>query len=150
MESFYNQEGTVTFLPERLNKFPVVLRGLTSDELIATFIAGLIIGAVIGVVIFVVVGKAYLIPSAMIAFTGVALFVTSTTLRRAKRNKPDTWFYRKIQWVAQFGWNFKLGKALIIRSGYWSIRRTNPFRALLLTQLQQLDESEVESFNESV
>lgn len=139
---FYNQEGTVTFLPERLNKFPVVLRGLTSDELIVTFVAGLIVGAVIGIVVFVIVGKAFLIPTSMMLVTAIALWITSTTLRRAKRNKPDTWFYRKIQWAAQFNWGYKLGKALIIRSGHWSIRRTEPFREKLLNKLNHLDEVE--------
>lgn len=100
---FYNHEGTVTFIPERLNKFPVVLRGLTSDELIVTFVAGLIVGTVIGIMVFIIVGKAFLIPTSMMLVTAIALWITSTTLRRAKRNKPDTWFYRKSSGLPSLG-----------------------------------------------
>lgn len=143
-ENLYNEEGTVIFLPERLNKFPVVLRGLTSDELIGTFITGIIVGAIIGTTIFMLTGKAYLIPLSMMFVTGIALFVISSTLRRAKRNKPDTWFYRTVQWRAQFKWGYKLGRSLIIRSGYWTIRRTESFREKLLNQLTHLDKVDEE------
>lgn len=139
-QEFFNKEGTVLFIPERLNKFPVVLRGLTSDEVIVTFVSGLVIGLILGIIVFVMVGKAYLIPLSMIAVTAVSLGLTSSILRRAKRNKPDTWFYRKIQWTAQFNWGYQLGRALIIRSGIWTIRRTEPFRQKLLVKVNALGE----------
>jgi len=48
-------------------------------------------------------------------------------LRRQKRGRPETWLYRQMQWWLALrqpvfaGWTG--GRALITRSGFWSVRR---------------------------
>lgn len=37
-------DGTLTFLPERLNRDPAVLRGLTNDEMWVALIVGAVLG----------------------------------------------------------------------------------------------------------
>ena len=41
-------DGTLTFLPERLNRDPAVLRGLTNDEMWVALIVGAVLGVVLG------------------------------------------------------------------------------------------------------
>ena len=137
MDDFSNKEGTVTFLPENLNRCPVVMRGLTSDEVIATFVIGIVVGLVAGVITFFIFGKPALIPTVMFVITGFILMFTASLLRRLKRNKPDTWFYRKVQWVIQYKLGFRFGKPLITRSGHWTIRRSEPSRIKLLQKISE-------------
>lgn len=97
------RDTLVTFLPHRLNRQPVVVRGLTADEL--------------------------WICTGLSAAAGFALgvFVGGGFLRAQKRGRPDTWLYRQLQWrlalrhpalAALLG-----GQRLITRSGYWTTRR---------------------------
>lgn len=140
--NIYNQEETIIFLPERLNKPPVVFRGLTNDELIGTFIVGVILGFLIGVVAYLVIGNGFLIPLMIIVVTALAIILTSLVLRKAKRNKPDTWFYRQVQFTCQVN-GLKIGQALILRSGCWSVRRAEAFRQKLLKeQKEQIKQNE--------
>ena len=41
-------DGTLTFLPERLNRDPAVLRGLTNDEMWVALIVGAGLGVILG------------------------------------------------------------------------------------------------------
>ncbi len=41
-------DGTLTFLPERLNRAPAVLRGLTNDEMWVALIVGAVLGLILG------------------------------------------------------------------------------------------------------
>ncbi len=121
-------DGTVTFLPHRLNRHPVVVRGLTADELWIccglSGAAGLLVGAMAivrntqdnGAPTFVVLGVA------------LGVFIGGGILRRLKRGRPDTWLYRQLQWRIATrhpliaGWVG--GHVLISRSGFWSTRRS--------------------------
>ena len=58
----------------------------------------------------------------------LGVFVGGGFLRSQKRGRPDTWLYRQLQWrltlrypvlAAHLG-----GCRLIIRTGWWSTRRT--------------------------
>lgn len=115
------------FLPHRLNRQPVIVRGLTVDEL--WIIVGLSAawGLLLGIAFAALTGNIAMTPTLVLACVAVGIFVGGTTLRQYKRGRPDTWLYRQLQWwarrrvpvVAAY-----LGASdLVTRSGYWSTRR---------------------------
>lgn len=121
-------DGTVAFLPHRLNRHPVVVRGLTADELWVcaglSGAAGLIVGAPLSF-LFASIAVA---PTAIVLGIAAGVFVGGGVLRRQKRGRPDVWLYRQFQWrivrhhavLASF-----IGAdTLITRSGWWTTRRT--------------------------
>ena len=125
-------DGTVTFLPHRLNRHPVVVRGLTADELwICCALsggAGLLVGAPLSWVFRTVA----LAPTCIVLGVALGVFVGGGILRRLKRGRPDTWLYRQLQWRIATrhpllaGWvGGRTGRqGLISRSGFWSTRRS--------------------------
>lgn len=120
-------DGTVTFLPNRLNRHPVVVRGLTADELWLccglSGTAGLLLGAPLSWLFSTLA----LAPTCIVLGVAVGIFAGGGLLRRQKRGRPDTWLYRELQWKLArrypltSGWVG--GHTLITRSGYWSNRR---------------------------
>ncbi|MOA34986.1 hypothetical protein D3C78_1564050 [compost metagenome] len=44
-------------------------------------------------------------------------------LRRAKRARPETWLYRRLQWQLAVHWGIGSSQ-LILHSGPWTVRRT--------------------------
>ncbi|WP_434517381.1 TIGR03750 family conjugal transfer protein [Pseudomonas aeruginosa] len=120
-------DGTVTFLPHRLNRHPVVVRGLTADELgICCGLCG-VAGLLIGVPLSWVFRTIALAPTFVVLGVALGVFVGGGILRRLKRGRPDTWLYRQLQWrIATLqplmaGWVG--GHVLVSRSGFWSTRR---------------------------
>ena len=117
------EDGTVRFLPERLNRDPVVLRGLTSDEMWLALGIGAAGGLLLSIPIAVLFSALALVPTLAIAGAALSLFSAGTLLRRAKRSRPDTWLYRRAQW-----WLTRRGRinraGLIVHSGPWTVRRT--------------------------
>lgn len=121
-------DGTVTFLPHRLNRHPVVVRGLTADELWIccglSGAAGLLVGAPLSWVFRTIA----LAPTFVVLGVAFGVFIGGGILRRLKRGRPDIWLYRQLQWriatryplVA--GWVG--GHVLISRSGFWTTRRS--------------------------
>ncbi|MFC4160711.1 TIGR03750 family conjugal transfer protein [Chitinimonas lacunae] len=122
------QDGLVTLLPHRLNRQPVVVRGLTADELWVC--AGLFatIGFVCGVPLAWLAGSIAMVPTAIVAGMATGVFVGGGFLRRQKRGRPDTWLYRQLQWWLAVHYpslaGYVGGRLLVTRSGYWSTRRT--------------------------
>lgn len=119
-----DSDGTVLFLPHRLNRQPVVVRGLTANEL--WFCTGLCAaaGLLSGVPLAWLVGSIAMIPSMMVLVIALGVFIGGGVLRRHKRGRPDTWLYRRLQWqLAQYWPNLPGKERLITRSGYWSVRR---------------------------
>lgn len=120
-------DGTVAFLPHRLNRHPVVVRGLTADELWVccglSGAAGLLVGAPLSWVFSTIA----IAPTCIVLGIAAGVFAGGGFLRRQKRGRPDTWLYRQLQWciAAQHprlaGWVG--GHALVRRSGLWSVRR---------------------------
>ena len=120
-------DGTVMFLPHRLNRHPVVVRGLTAGELWIccglSGAAGLLVGAPLSWLFSTIA----IAPTFIVLGIAFGVFIGGGILRRQKRGRPDTWLYRQLQWriatryplVA--GWIG--GHALITRSGRWSNRR---------------------------
>ena len=121
------RDGLVTFLPHRLNRHPVVVRGLTADELWVCAGLSAAAGFVAGVPLAWLTLSIAMVPSLIVAGIGIGVFVGGGMLRRHKRGRPDTWLYRQLQWrlalrhptlAAHVG-----GGQLITRSGLWSTRR---------------------------
>lgn len=118
-----SDDGTLIFLPGRLNNQPVIMGGLTADEMWTTLVisagAGLIIGTLAAVLTYI---WALIIASAMLGAV-LGLTLASRFLRRWKRGRPDTWLYRQMQLTlarALPTWN---KGHLITRTGAWTCRR---------------------------
>ena len=124
------RDGLVTFLPHRLNRQPVVVRGLTADELWICAGLSAIAGFLIGVPLAWLTHSIAMVPTLIVANIGIGVFAGGGFLRRQKRGRPDTWLYRQLQWrvalrypalAAHVG-----GQQLVTRSGWWSTRRQRP------------------------
>ena len=120
-------DGTVTFLPHRLNRHPVVVRGLTADELwICCGLSGAS-GLVVGAPLSWVFRTIAIAPTFVVLGVALGVFIGGGILRRLKRGRPDTWLYRQLQWriatrhPLMAGWGG--GHVLISRSGFWTTRR---------------------------
>lgn len=121
-------DGTVSFLPHRLNRHPVVVRGLTADELwICCGLSGAV-GLFAGIPLSWLLSTIAIAPTLVVLSITFGVFIGGSILRRKKRGRPDTWLYRQLQWqialphpllAAWVG-----GHRLIYRSGYWSVRRS--------------------------
>ncbi|RUS67748.1 hypothetical protein CUZ56_00225 [Saezia sanguinis] len=120
-------DGTVNFLPHRLNRQPVVVRGLTADELWITVgitgVAGLLAGIPLGIV----TGQIGMVPTSILICIALGIFVGGGILRRQKRGRPDTWLYRQLQWQIRVRYpvlsDMLGGSHLITRCGRWTTRR---------------------------
>lgn len=121
-------DGTVAFLPHRLNRHPVVVRGLTADELWVCAGLAAAAGLAIGVPLAFALSTIAIVPTAIVLAIAAGVFVGGGLLRRMKRGRPETWLYRQIQWWLAVRRpllaSFVGGKVLVTRSGYWSTRRS--------------------------
>ena len=127
------RDALVTFLPHRLNRQPVVVRGLTADELWICAALSAAVGFVAGVPLAWLTRSIAMVPTVVVAGVALGVFAGGGFLRRQKRGRPDTWLYRQLQWrlalrhpvlAPWFG-----GHRLITRSGHWTTRRmTGPPR----------------------
>ena len=98
------QDDTVTFLPHRLNRQPVVVRGLTADELWICVCLSALVGLVLGLLLAWLTSTLALIPSMIVATVALGVFAGGSALRRRKRGRPDTWLYRQLQWRIALGY----------------------------------------------
>ena len=122
------RRDAVTFLPHRLNRQPVIVRGLTADELWITTGVSATCGLVVGLLFASLTHQWAIVPTALVLCVAAGIFLGGGVLRRQKRGRPETWLYRQLQWwvrrrvpalSAYVG-----GNELITRSGYWTTRRT--------------------------
>jgi conjugative transfer region protein (TIGR03750 family) len=126
-QSLIRADGTLTFLPHRLNRHPVVVRGLTADELWICCGLSAAFGLAVGLPLAWLSSTIALVPTCIMAAITLGIFVGGGLLRRQKRGRPDTWLYRQLQWwlASRYpllaGWVG--GTALITRSGVWTVRR---------------------------
>lgn len=122
------RDGLVTFLPHRLNRQPVVVRGLTADELWICAGLSAAAGLVMGLPLAWLTRSIAMAPTCIVVTIAVGIFVGGGFLRRQKRGRPDTWLYRQLQW--RFALRHPAlaihvgGRGLITRSGYWTVLRT--------------------------
>lgn len=121
-------DGLVTFLPHRLNRQPVVVRGLTADELWICAGLSAVAGFVVGVPLAWATHSIAMVPTVVVAGVALGVFAGGGFLRRQKRGRPDTWLYRQLQWRLALRYPLIaswLGEhGLITRSGRWTTRRT--------------------------
>ncbi|MBX5461577.1 MAG: TIGR03750 family conjugal transfer protein [Steroidobacteraceae bacterium] len=122
------RRDAVTFLPHRLNRQPVIVRGLTADELWITTGVSAACGLAVGLLFASLTRRWAIVPTAIVLCVAAGIFLGGGVLRRQKRGRPETWLYRQLQWwvrrrvpalSAYVG-----GSELITRSGYWTTRRT--------------------------
>ncbi|PQZ91017.1 MULTISPECIES: TIGR03750 family conjugal transfer protein [Pseudomonas] len=122
-------DGTLRFLPTRLNRQPVIVLGLTADEMWVTVGCGGLAGLGLGIAAAVLFQSIALAPTMMMLCVGLGLFIGGKLLRRHKRGKPETWLYRQLQWIIATRWTLLTawagGADLVIRSGRWSTRRSH-------------------------
>lgn len=122
------RETAVSFLPHRLNRQPVIVRGLTADELWIMVGISAACGLGFGILLAIVFSTFPLAPTMAVLFVAIGLFAGGGLLRRLKRGRPDTWLYRQMQWrIAQRApllSGYVGGGDLITRSGTWTTRRT--------------------------
>lgn len=122
------RDGTVAFLPHRLNRQPAIVRGLTADELWITVGLSAIAGGLLGMPLAWLTRSIAIAPTLVMVSIATGIFVGGTLLRRQKRGRPDTWLYRQWQWWlrghAPFLARWIGAQALIMRSGAWTVHRT--------------------------
>ena len=118
----------MAFLPNRLNRQPIIVRGLTADELWITAAVSGAAGLALGIPLAVWSRSFATAPALIVAAVATGVILGGGLLRRKKRGRPDTWLYRALQW--QLCRRFpKLANwigtgPLITRSGAWSTRRS--------------------------
>jgi conjugative transfer region protein (TIGR03750 family) len=124
-----SDDGTVKFLPDKLNRDPIVLRGMTNDEMFIVAGIGAALGLVLGLVGWLISGYVAMVVTVLVLVCAAVIYFGSAILRRMKRGKPETWLYRRIQWqVARFGLSIGSGH-ITVRSGFWSVRRERALKA---------------------
>lgn len=115
--------ATITFLPDRLNREPIVWRGLTTSELLLALVCGLSGGATFGIALAVLLHSWPLIPGTALAGAGLLIQGGGRILARIKRGKPDSWLYQ-----ALFAWlerhRLLRCRQLIQHSTVWVVRRS--------------------------
>lgn len=121
-------DGTLVFLPNRLNRQPIIVLGMTADELWLSVGLSAVAGLVTGVCLAMLTQSIAMVPSIVLGAVSMGIFVGGKFLRRLKRGKPQTWLYRQMQFrvskrlPAVSAWTG--GRDLVIRSGRWETRRS--------------------------
>lgn len=127
-----SHSGLVTFLPHRLNRQPVVVRGLTADELWVCAGLSAAAGFLVGVPLAWLTHSIAMLPTLIVLGIALGVFWGGGFLRRQKRGRPDTWLYRQLQWRLALRYpalaKYLGGAALITRSGRWTMRRQRVVR----------------------
>jgi conjugative transfer region protein (TIGR03750 family) len=123
-------DGTLRFLPNRLNRQPVIVLGLTADEMWLSVVLSLLAGLCFGSAVAAMTQSLAMVPTVMFVSVALGLFLGGKALRRLKRGRPQTWLYRQMQWhirthvPALAAWTG--GADLVARTGYWTTRRGRP------------------------
>ena len=116
---------TIAFVPTRLNKAPIVFRGMTGREVGLVSIGGLLAGIPLGLIGWWAIGMIAMLPTVMFGFSGIAVWFGGAMMRRLRRGRPESWLYRRLQWIAaQRGFN---SAGLIIRTAPYRARRDRSF-----------------------
>lgn len=127
MHDNVSENGTIGFLPERLNRQPVVVRGLTADELWGSVGVIGVAGLALGIGLAVLTGQIGMVPTSILVCITLGIFVGGGFLRRQKRGRPQTWLYRQTQWQVRCRYpglaHFVGADNLINHSGAWEVRR---------------------------
>ena len=117
------QDGTLSFLPTRLNRQPVVIGGLTADEMWITVLTSGAAGFVLGIPAALVAGNAACIPLGALLVGALGL-VSAAASAADEAGRPDTWFYRQVELALSLRFPVFGNRRLVTRSGAWTSRRT--------------------------
>ena len=102
---------TIPFLPDRLNREPVVWRGLTTRELFLALASGLGGGCISGILLALLTG-----------YWPLMIQGGGRILAHAKRGKPDSWLPQAIlAWLER---HHLRGAQLVQHSTVWVVRRS--------------------------
>lgn len=113
---------TIEFLPDRLNREPVVFRGMTTTELLLVFLCGFIAGLLVGILPAITLRIWALIPTGALLGSALCVLGGGRVISRLKRGRPDTWLYQTISaFLARRGFG---DRRLIQQSAVWTIRRS--------------------------
>ncbi len=114
--------ATIPFLPDRLNREPVVWRGLTTSELFLALTIGLGGGCVSGILLALVIDYWPLIPGSALAGAALLIHGGRRILARAKRGKPDSWLPQAVlAWLER---HHLRGTQLVQHRAVWVVRRS--------------------------
>ena len=120
-------DGTVTFLPHRLNRHPLSCAAsppTSCGSAAACPAPPLLVGAPLSWVFRTIA----IAPTFVVLGVALGVFIGGGILRRLKRGRPDTWLYRQLRWRIATGHPLMAGwvggHVLISRSGFWSTRRS--------------------------
>lgn len=114
--------NTIPFLPERLNREPVVFRGLTVSELLIALLVGLAAGAIAGTIPAKLWRNWSLIPGRALPGGALAILCGGRWLARLKRGRPESWLYRALELkLTRFGIG---AQRFVLRDGVRAIRRS--------------------------
>lgn len=114
---------TIEFLPDRLNREPVVFRGMTTTELFITFITGFTGGLLGGIAPAVALDIWALIPTGALLGSALCVMAGGRYMARLKRGRPDSWLYQTLgAFMARRGFG---DPRLIQRSAVWIVRRSD-------------------------
>lgn len=121
------RDGLVTFLPHRLNRQPVVVRGLTADELWICSGLSAGVGLLVGLPLAWLTNSIAMAPTMVVIGIALGVYFGGGFLRRQKRGRPDAWLYRQLQWRIALRYptlgTYVGGNSLVTRAGYWTTRR---------------------------
>lgn len=115
--------ATITFLPDRLNAEPVVFKGFTTPELLATAGLSLLGGLVVAIPFAPMLGW-LAFPTVSLLMPLCTVFFGGKLLARFKRGKPENYLYRCVElWLSRQ----RIGNPqLIHHSRNWAVRRSMP------------------------
>jgi hypothetical protein len=122
-------DGTLVFLPERLNRDPAVLRGLTNDEMWVALGTGAVVGLLLGVPLAIATASIAVAPTSMIA--GMAVVLLPVAHYCVGPNGPARDLVVP-QARMDTGQPLAPGsRKLILHSGAWTVRRSRRLRPAL-------------------
>lgn len=117
-------DGTLVFLPGRLNSQPVIMGGLTADEMWTTLVLSIAAGLVMGIPAALLTQIWALIIAGAMLGAVLGLAIGSRVLRRMKRGRPNTWIYRQMQLALARHIPAWSNARLITRAGAWTCHRS--------------------------
>ncbi len=121
--------SSIAFIPKRLNEPPVVFRGMTEKEVGMMAVLGFAAGLPLGIVSALVLGAIAMVPSVAVVTAVIALWFGGRVMRRLRRGRSTSWFYRHLQWkLARRGFPLGGGTSLITQSTVYRIRRESSMR----------------------
>jgi conjugative transfer region protein (TIGR03750 family) len=136
------EDGTLAFMPERLNHMPVVVRGLTNDEMFVVGGISAATGFAFGIPTVILFGSFSAMATVVAAVGVLSFLIVSGTVRRMKRGKPENWFYRHVQMIfAKRHINLGAGGRVILREGRWAAENQKRMESLASSAMRR-DEKE--------